>query len=172
VLTQTHGFLGKRFAQVAKVLGIGAFLIAVFGCASGPVSDANLDQQAKAFGASPGMAAIYIYRPTGVWGAALLFGITVDDNSRGVLGPGNFLVIEVEPGAHNVYGEFNMSELGTPGETIPVYLEIDTAPDRLYFVKHDVKVVRMTNQLTLDIVDEPTGRKAIQGSKLVNWVRK
>lgn len=71
------------------------------GCETTPLMSDALDQEGKRFAPAPGKAHIYVVRPS-VVGGRFLWGVQVDGRPVGALAARTYLLLEVEPGAHEV----------------------------------------------------------------------
>ena len=86
-----------RLALPTTVLLTGLLLN---GCANVPHASSADDSAAKTFRIKPNVANLYIYRESGLLGAAVGWDVLLDGRTVGVLTSGSYIFSEVQPGQH------------------------------------------------------------------------
>src|SRR5438067_5062542 len=105
-----------------------------------------MDSAAKTFRIKPNVANLYIYRESGLLGAAVGWDVLLDGRTVGVLTSGSYIFSEVQPGQHM------LSRLQTAK---PVRLE----PGRNYFF-HIAPSIAASESKFVE-VSEQEGRSAV-----------
>lgn len=73
----------------------------VSGCEPAPLASSTLEEDGKRFSPAPGKANIYVVRPS-IVGGRFVWNINIDGNSGGQIAAHTYLLLEVEPGTHEV----------------------------------------------------------------------
>lgn len=134
--------------------------IALLGCASTvPVASPAADARAKQFAAPVGKSMIYVVRSPGRYGSAILFQVGLDGKPLGGIASKTYFAVAVDPGDHVVTasGSENQDEL-----------RLTTEPDKLYFVRVNVKSGLMSGRVDLEHATDVVGRDFIQRSSLAS----
>ncbi len=87
-----------RVTTVLMML-VGAMLA---GCASGNLAPETAQLSAKSYVVPLGKSSIYIYRAGQYFASAVLSEVYLDGELIAVVGPGNFVRMDVEPGKHTI----------------------------------------------------------------------
>jgi hypothetical protein len=145
----------------AKVLYVSQLVVVLAlallsGCASVPMMGAEEDTRAKSFAPSPGKANIYVYRNE-TMGAAITMDVSLDGKSAGKTASKTYFLFEVDPGTH---------ALASTAENTST-LQVNAQPGRNYFVWQEVKMGVMTARSQLSLVDEATGKAAVNECKRI-----
>nr|WP_320194190.1 DUF2846 domain-containing protein [uncultured Desulfobacter sp.] len=123
------------------------------GCASVPMEDIKLTNEAHKFNPpSDGNAGLYIYRSGGI-GTALKKDIWVDGNCIGQTAPYMFFYEEVEGDKEH--------KISTESEFSPNDLIIKVKSGMLYFIRQYIKLGVFVGGAGLELVDEEEGKKAV-----------
>ena len=138
---------------VASVLVASAI---VSGCASVPMANPERDTQAKTFSVKPNKANIYIYRNESM-GAAIKMPVAVDGKLVGDTAAKTYLLVEVNPGAHKIVSK-------TENDST---LDVNAEANKNYFVWQEVKMGGFSARSQLQLVDEATGKAAVNECKLI-----
>jgi hypothetical protein len=134
------------------------------GCTTtGPVATKAKDDAAKAQVVPPDQAALYLVRPHGFYGSAVIYELIVDGGLRTKLGPGNYAFRLVKPGEHAI-------EVGCRCSR-PAQMTLSTAPGKAYFVTMEGDFFRMPGDPTvkLTVLQPEEGRAALEDLRLVDW---
>ena len=89
----------KCFSQLLTLFGL---LSLMAGCASVPPASNQAKMQATSFTPPPQMAGIYLFRPSAMMGAAVLWPICLDGSTVGEVADKSYLYTHAAPGNHNV----------------------------------------------------------------------
>ena len=126
--------------------------------------------------APPDKSLVCIYRSKSLVGAAVPMRVMLD-GSRGVIGPGSFLVKVVEPGAHVVLMEMpppNVSKLtamlAPPKPPIPANVSFDTKPGETYFLRATPETGFATNRIAQRFDPPEVAAKTLAESHRVEWL--
>ena len=128
----------------------------ISGCASVPMASPEADAKAKTFQTVPTKANIYIYRNESL-GAAIKMPVLLDNQIAGDTGANTYILKTVEPGSHVVVSK-------TENDAT---LTVDAAAGKNYFVWQEVKMGAFSARSQLHLVDEATGKAAVNECKLV-----
>lgn len=138
-----------------KLLLIAGITLTMTGCASVPLGDPARDAQLKQFKPKPNVAGVYIYRNESM-GAAVKMDVAIDGKLTGQTAAKTFLYTEVKPGTHTVTSKTeSVSEL-----------TLNAVAGKLYYIWQEVKMGVMSARSKLQLVDEATGQKGVNESKL------
>jgi hypothetical protein len=158
----------RRFRLFGQAVH-GALLLALLGAGgcttSGPVATQAKDQAAKLQSVPPDQAALYLLRPHGFYGSAVIYELIVDGESRTQLGPGNYAFKLVKPGEHAIVVGCRCSR--------PAQLTLPAAAGKAHFVRMEGDFFRMPGDpsVKLTVVPPEDGRAALQDLRLVDWIR-
>ena len=119
-------------------------------CASIPMGSQQEDLIAKAFVAKPGKAAIYVYRSETL-GFAAPITVAVDGRTVGKTLGQTYLVLEVEPGEH---------EIASVAEDMAT-LRVIAQPGESYYIWQEVKVGMWKVRSRLHAVSEAQGQSGV-----------
>lgn len=135
-----------RLRRLALRWGVGlsvALSVALTACTSAPpLAPADADQKAKAFKPGAGKAAIYVYRLDGWRGSAVRYPVSVDGASLGAVANGQYFVMEVDPGDHEVWVGWDQTMRRTANDPINaklVLVQVQATAGGVYFVRADQK---------------------------------
>ena len=125
------------------------------GCASVPMADNTLSNQAKQINdPSAGNSSIYVYRTNSPVGGALKKDVWIDDECLGETSRGIFFHQEVKGDIEHV--------IATESEFSANKLILKTDMGKNYFVQQYIKMGAFVGGANLKLVDEATGRAEIQ----------
>jgi len=127
---------------------LAAFVIA---CASGQPTSVQQDSEAKMFTApsDAGKGRVYVVRPAGFAGAAILTQIVVDGRIAAAVGPKNYFVLDLSAGDH-IFAPLGQSKQQS--------LRLNVEPGKLYFIE----VHHIAGTVTL--LSDEEGRSLVRGS--------
>lgn len=138
-----------------KLLVAAAIALNLVGCASVPMGDAKADAAAKAFVAPKEATGIYIFRNESM-GAAVKMDVEIDGKPIGQTVANTYLYKEVAPGRRVITSKAENTET----------LEIDAKPGTLVYIWQEVKMGLLFARNKLQVVDESTGKKGVNETKL------
>ncbi len=145
-----------------RILGIVALIaVAIFmfsGCASTSGASTEKSEVAKQFKKVEDKGVVYLYRPGRAVGAAVSSQIKVNGQNAGGTGPGTFFRWELKPGT------YVFSAASTESSAA---VELDVKAGEHYFLMQNEHIGLSSGRVSLKEVDEPTGMKAVKGSKLL-----
>jgi hypothetical protein len=149
--------MGMSRVSFALVVLAGALLA---GCdASGRLAPEAAQLDAKSYVVPAGQSSIYFYRTRARIEAGLLSKVYLDGELITVVGPGNFVRMDVEPGKHAI-----LSESGTGRRVTTV---IDASANRNHFIKMSIVPGWFYNPIKQKIVSEERGIEDLKSFKLV-----
>ena len=143
--------------KVFKVLiglSLAYFLV---GCASVQMASMDEDLRAKSFEPPNKTASVYIYRNES-FGGAIPMAVTVNGRAIGQTAAKTYFKLNLLPGLYNV--ESTAENVST--------LALQADPGKNYFIWQEVKMGLWMARSQLSQVDEPTGRRGVQESKLAS----
>jgi hypothetical protein len=141
-----------------SVVAVVVVLSVLTGCASVPMESAETTDRAKKVDPpSTGNAGLYIYRD-GIFGAALKKDVWVDGKCIGETASNTFFYEEVRGDTEH--------KVSTESEFSPNDLLVYTKSGLNYFVRQYIKMGLFVGGAGLEVVDEASGKKAIQELKL------
>ena len=129
-----------------------------FGCAGTSEAPAEDAEAAMAFEAPDDKGVVYLYRLGRAVGAANVSIVKVNSLEAGGTGPSTFFRWELKPGTYT----FSAST-GESSKTVQLQVEAG----KLYFIEQNVRLGISDSRVQLKEVDEQTGRKSIQGMKML-----
>jgi hypothetical protein len=130
------------------------------GCdASGGVAPEAAQLNAKNYVVPAGKSSIYYYRTRVLIESGMLSKVHLDGEFIAVVGPGNFVRMDVEPGKHEILSE---SGAGIPAKTV-----IDASANRNHFIQMRIVPGWFSNPVEHKIVSEEKGIKDLKSFKLV-----
>jgi hypothetical protein len=139
-----------------KILIVAAITLSLVGCASTvPMATPAKDAQAKQFVAKPDVAGVYVYRNESL-GKAVKLPLEFDGKTVGQTGYKTYFYLEVAPGPHKV----------TTRAENTTELTLDAIAGKLYYVWQEVKMGVWAPKSELHLVDEATGQKGVNETKL------
>ncbi|EGQ7981960.1 DUF2846 domain-containing protein [Vibrio vulnificus] len=142
-----------------KIILCSAVLAVLSGCASVPMVDSELSDQAKQFEApTEGKAGVYVYRPESGIGGALKKDVHIDGECIGETAPGVFFYHEVDGDKEHI--------VSTESEFSPNEVTLFTEQGRLYFVQQYIKMGAFVGGADLVVVDESTGKSDVYKTKM------
>ncbi len=128
------------------------------GCASVPMENRSVSDQAKAFPTpSQGNAGIYIYRLGGL-GTALKKDLWIDGRCIGETAPKVFFFEEVAGNMEH--------KISTESEFSPNEFTLKTESGKNYFIKQYIKMGLVVGGANLKLMDEAKGMKEISRLKM------
>jgi hypothetical protein len=142
-----------------RFLSLGAIVVATIlstGCASVQMASAEKDVAAKKFAVTKDRANIYVYRNE-TMGAAIKMPVALNGKLVGDTASKTFMRLEVPPGDHTLVSK-------TENDSV---LAVKAVAGKNYFVWQEVKMGLMTARSQLQLVDETTGKAAVQECKLI-----
>ena len=141
-----------------KATFLAAAVVLFSGCASVPMANKSLSDQAKLFTAPPeGQAGLYIYRDSN-FGASLKKDIWVDGVCVGESAPKTFFYETVEGGRQHT--------ISTESEFSPNNLRILVESGVNYFIRQSIKVGVLVGGAKLQMVSATKGQKAVSALPL------
>lgn len=142
-----------------NLIKLGPILLAVAmatGCASVPMASPEADAKAKTFQAPADKANLYIYRNESM-GAAVKMTVLVDGQLAGDTAAKTYILKSVAPGSHVVTSK-------TENDS---NLTVNAVAGKNYFIWQEVKMGVMAARSDLQLVDEATGKAAVEECQLV-----
>lgn len=133
------------------------FLLPLLAACSVASAPPELAVTALNFTPAPGMARIYVYRPSRLFGTAALIPIAVDSQIVGKVSSGTFLMLEVEPGRHRV------SSPTLENESAVV---LETTGDSVYVVKVWPKMGFVAAQAGMEPMSLSEGVTAVRDARM------
>ena len=136
-------------------IGLGGWVLVAFLGACAPLAPSPHETQAVRVEGTPGMAVIYLVRPSPDL-SYLPATIVLDDQLIGSTHAGTYYRLEVPPGRHRIRGYAH--DTGA--------ITVDVQADRIYFVRHSVSGSwRATNPYSFfEMMDEARARAAMVGA--------
>lgn len=139
-----------------KLLFALAVVSSLAGCASVPMATPAQDTAAKTFTAPPAdKAGLYVYRNETLGGAVTMH-VTLDDKPIGDTVGHTYLYKEIAPGQHTISSQAENTDSIT----------INAIAGKITYVWQEAKMGFMYARTKLHLVDEATGQKGVQESKL------
>jgi len=138
---------------------VAALLAAIFlcaGCASVQMASPEQDAAAKSFRVDGKKATIYVYRHE-THGAASTLPVIMDGRKIGDTAVKTFIRLEVIPGEHTLVSRAENDAV----------LSVRTDAGKHYFVWQQIRAGLSAPRSMLSLVDEETGRKAVQECALI-----
>jgi hypothetical protein len=126
------------------------------GCASVQMASADRDASAKTFAVGQEKANIYVYRNESM-GAAVKMPVALNGKLVGDTASKTYMRLEVPPGNHTLVSK-------TENDSV---LAVNAEAGKNYFVWQEVKMGMFTARSSLQLVDESTGKSAVQECKLI-----
>lgn len=131
-----------------------AFL-ALSGCASVPMGDAQQDASAKTFKIAAGKSGVYVYRNESI-GASVKIDVAIDGHPIGQTAAKTYLYKEVAPGKHTISSSAENTDT----------IEVDAKPGALTYIWQEVKMGVLYARTKLHLVSSADGRKGVQETSL------
>lgn len=147
--------LNYRIAVVALIL---VAIVGLVGCAKTSKAPSERSEAAKSFEPVADAGVVYVYRRGRAVGAAGAFQIQVNGKEAGGTGPGTFFRWELKPGSYVISASSGESSAAA---------ELKVEAGKLYFVEQNQRMGLSASRLHLDVRDEATGMKEVQGLKLL-----
>lgn len=154
--------LGMGRMRMIRVSLVVAAVVLLAGCASGNLAPEAAQLDAKRFEVPAGKSSIYIYRADQFFVSTVLSEVYLDGELIAVVGPGNFVRIDVKPGKHTV-----LSKGGGINPPIPAKTAIDARANRLHFLGTWMVMGFSTNSIAHKIVSKEKGINDLNRSKMV-----
>jgi PBP1b-binding outer membrane lipoprotein LpoB len=145
--------------MIKRILTTGTIVIAAIlatGCASVQMASEEKDSAAKTFAVNQSKANIYVFRNESI-GAAVKMPVALNGKLVGDTAAKTYMKLEVQPGEHSLLSK-------TENDSI---LRVNTAAGKNYFVWQEVKMGMFAPRSSLQLVDEATGRAAVNECKLI-----
>ncbi len=140
------------FKNFLGVIGVCTMFV---GCATVPMGNVETATRIKQFNAAKeGQSNLYIYRSNSIVGAALKKNILLDGKCVGESARGVFFFEEVTGNQEH--------KVSTESEFSPNDLIVKTVAGNSYFIEQYIKPGVFVGGANLKLVDEETGKKAIQ----------
>lgn len=152
-----------RMPVVLALLGV---LLA--GCAaSGNLVPEQAQLEARKFEVPAGKSSIFIYlRAEQLFASAVLSEIYLDGDLVAVVGSGNFVRMDVEPGKHTIF-----SKAGGLQPPIPAKTVVDAQANTNHFLAIRMVIGWITNSIEHKIVSEDRGKAALDESRMVETLQ-
>lgn len=142
-----------------RILSIGVIVAAVIlstGCASVQMASSEKDAAAKTFAVKADKANIYVYRNE-TMGAAIKMPVALNGKLIGDTASKTYIKLEVPPGDHQLLSK-------TENDSV---VSVKAQPGKNYFVWQEVKMGMFAARSALQLVDDATGKAAVQECKLI-----
>ncbi|WP_229751102.1 DUF2846 domain-containing protein [Undibacterium terreum] len=139
--------------QLIILLATSALLAA---CASVPMASFDKDAQAKAFNHQKLKAQLYIYRDES-FGAMSKMSLELDGIAIGETAAHTYAVVSLKPGSHTL----------TSKSSDDSRLVFSVKAGQNYYIQQEVKLGWLGGRSKLQLVDEVTGKAAVEKSKLI-----
>ncbi|UCH83367.1 MAG: DUF2846 domain-containing protein [Candidatus Latescibacterota bacterium] len=130
----------------------------VVGCAGTSKAPAEDTEAAMTFKVPDDKGVVYLYRLGRAVAAANVSIVKVNSLEAGGTGPGTFFRWELKPGTYS----FSAS---TSESSKTVQLQVEAG--KLYFIEQNIRLGLSEGRVQLKEVDEKTGKKNIQGMKML-----
>lgn len=142
----------RRLLMMALVLSA----LVMSGCASVPMASKSADAQAKLFTPTTGKATVYIYRNE-IIGAAIKMPLLIDGIAIGDTAAKTYVEQVLPPGTHVI----------TSKAENDATLSVSAQAGQTYYVWQEVKMGVLYARSKLHLVDEATGRNAVEECSLI-----
>jgi hypothetical protein len=134
-----------------------SFLL-LLGCAKVSKAPESSSDEAKLFNTVEGKSVVYLYREKRAVGAAVQYMVKINGIDAGGTGPGTFFRWELKPGTYSIASSSTESS---------ATVQVNAEAGKLYFFKQIGRLGFESTRLSIKEVDEKTGKKDIQGLKLL-----
>ena len=138
-----------------KLFAAAVIALALTGCASVPMGDAEQDAALKTFVITPEKAGIYIYRNES-FGSANRLAVEIDKRVIGETAAKTYLYKEVTPGKHTIVSHAENTDT----------LEVDVKPGTLVYVWQEIKLGFLFARSKLHLMSEEEGKKGVLETNL------
>lgn len=145
--------------MIRRILTTGTIVIAAIlatGCASVQMASEEKDIAAKTFAVNQGKANIYVYRNE-TMGAAVKMPVALNGKLVGDTAAKTYMKLEVPPGEHTLLSKTENDAM----------VRVNAAAGKNYFVWQEVKMGMFAARSALQLVDEATGKAAVNECKLI-----
>ncbi len=149
-----------RISRVSLVVVVAGVLLA--GCASVNLAPEAAQLNAKSYQVPFGKSSIYIYRADQSFASAVLSKVYLDGELIAIVGPGNFIRMDVEPGKHTVLSKGRGFQPPIPAKTV-----IDARANRIHFLGTWMVMGFSTNSIAHKIVSKEKGINDLTRSRMV-----
>lgn len=95
-------------------------------CSCGVTPSSQETARAESFSPAPGKSLVYVYRPSGLLGAAVNARVSMDKRSKGELPNGKFMCLEVSPGHHELLAGGRLIRFNAKGDSCH-YFKMDVS---------------------------------------------
>lgn len=141
------------------ILGIILASTLIVGCASVSKAPERSSDEAKKFDSLEDKGVVYLYRTGRMVGAALQYMVKINGRDAGGTGPGTFFRWELKPGTYSISSSTNESS---------ATVQVDVEAGKLYFFNQTGRLgLTQGGRVTIERVDEGTGKKDVSGLKLL-----
>lgn len=131
----------------------------LYQCASTSKASEEKSEAAKTFTAPEGRGVVYLYRTGRLYLSALQYQVKINGIDAGGSGPGTFFRWELKPGTYTISSFTNESS---------AVAEVAVEAGKLYFFEQGVKIgLTQGGRVQIKQMDEATGKKAVEGSKML-----
>lgn len=144
------------FKRMLSAGAIVAVTILASGCASVQMATPEKDTAAKTFAVKAEKANIYVYRNE-TFGAAVKMPVALNGKLVGDTASKTYMMLEVAPGQHTVVSK-------TENDAA---VAVNAVAGKNYFVWQEVKMGLFAPRSNLHLVDEETGKAAVQECKRI-----
>lgn len=138
-----------------KLFAAAVIALALTGCASVPMGDAEQDAALKTFAIAPEKAGIYIYRNES-FGSAIKLTVEMDGRVIGETAAKTYLYKEVTPGKHTLVSHAENTNT----------LEVDVKSGTLAYVWQEIKLGLLSARSKLHLMSEEEGKKGVLETNL------
>ncbi len=161
-----------------NIICAAALVLTLTGCASGNLSSEAAQLEVRKYNVPAGKASIYVYRPNQIEAAAVLINVYLNGELIAVLGPGNFVRMDLRLGRHAIVSRGGESE-GIVGSIltsifsdyiqppIPANTVINVRPNRKYFLGTRHVTGWVTNSIKHELVGDEQGMNDLKRSRMV-----
>jgi hypothetical protein len=146
----------KMFKRVLTMVAVVVAVALSTGCASVQMASTDRDVAAKSFATKADKANIYVYRNESM-GAAVKMDVTLDGKPLGQTASKTYFKVEVPAGEHTLISKAENDSV----------LAVKTDAGKNYFVWQEVKMGVLYARSALQLVDESTGKTAVQECKMI-----
>jgi hypothetical protein len=135
-----------------------AALPILFQCAGTSEATPEQNEAAQAFAIPEGTGVVYVFRPGRALGAALQIQIQINGIDAGGTGPGTYFRWELKPGRYTFASRTSESS---------VAVQVDLEAGQMVFIEQNPRIGIESGRVTLKVVDEAAGKRAVRSSKLL-----
>ncbi|MBC7987747.1 MAG: DUF2846 domain-containing protein [Sphingomonadaceae bacterium] len=161
----------ETFPPEVVLIGGGLFFLALIGFVifslsgnkGGRRADASAEAAARTLRAPEDKARIYFIR-RGFVASLQGMNVSVDENFKGQIKSGKFVMAEVAPGAHRLN-----ARMARGGKSTAAEMDFDLAPGESAFVVATIEMGALAASTKLTRVDETRARDELAGVKMMMW---